>query len=407
MLLKLAWRNLWRNKRRSLLTLAAVLFATMVSVAMRGFQIGTYAVNIRYAARLFSGYLQIQKKGYQENPSLHKSFYLNDSLKNLLNSAPHVLGYAPRISGNGLISFRNNSQGAVIIGFSPKAERKTSTFMQRVKDGKFFTDENSYSVVVGYKLLENLQAEIGDTVVILAQGYDGSMGNMKFNIVGTSRFGNAQMDQMAVFMSLPAADELLAMYGKINFVAINLESLDDIPETKEFLANRLPQKDLVVLDWEEVMPDMKQSIELDNIGGMLDLGILIIIVAFGILNTVLMSVTERFKEFGISLSLGMPQSKLVLTVLIETFLLAFLGIALGDLFAYGINYYFTVHPIYFGSELQKIYEIYGFLPMMKSTLRFSVFFNSSVIILIASFIAAIYPAYKVYKLEPLKGIRYT
>ncbi len=407
MLAKLSWRNIWRNKRRSILTLFAIVFATMVSVAMRGFQKGTYAVNIKYAARLFSGYLQIQKNGFQENPSLRKSFYVTNSLKKILNSTPELLGYAPRITGNGLISFKNSSQGAFIIGVSPKDEKNTSTFMKRIKEGKFFKSKNSYDIVVGFKLLKNLKAKIGDTVVVLAQGFDGSMGNLKFKIIGTARFGNPQLDGMAVFMGRDAADELLAMYGRVTMIAINLKSLNDIPDAKEYLAQNLPDKSLKVLDWSEVMPDMKQSIELDNIGGILDLAILIIIVAFGILNTVLMSVTERFKEFGISLSIGMPNEKLVLIVLIETGFLALLGILIGDILAYGVNYYFMVNPIHFGAEMKKLYEIYGFLPVMQSTLKFSIFFNSSLIILIASVIAAIYPAYKVYKLEPLKGIRYT
>ena len=407
MLAKLAWRNLWRNKRRSILTLLAIIFATMISVAMRGFQKGTYAVNIKYAAKLFSGYLQIQQKGFQENPSLRKSFYFTDSLEALLRKAPEIIGFAPRITGNGLISYKNNSYGAFIVGVSPSSEAKTSTFMQRIKEGKFFSNETSYDAVVGFKLLKNLHAKIGDTVVVLAQGFDGSMGNLKFRIVGSSRFGNPQLDEMSVFMGRAAADELLAMYGRINSIAINLKSLSDIPGVKEFLAKRLPQKNLRVLDWSEVLPDLKQSIQLDNIGGMLDLFILILIVAFGILNTVLMSVTERFKEFGISLSIGMPQTKLVLLVLIETAFLALLGIVLGDVFGYGVNYYFTLNPIHFGSELKKLYEIYGFLPVMQSTLNFEIFLHSSIVILIASVVAAIYPAYKVYRLEPLKGIRYT
>jgi len=405
-LLKLAWRNIWRNKRRSFLTLAAIVFATTISIAMRGFQKGTYAVNIKYAARLFSGYLQIQQKGFQENPSLRKSFFFTDSLKQILGNNKKIIGFAPRIYGNGLVSYKNNSYGAFIIGVSPSAEKFTSTFMQRIKEGKFFNKEKTYDVVVGFKLLNNLHANVGDTIVVLAQGLDGSMGNLKFIIAGSSRFGNPQLDRMAVFMGLSAANELLAMYGRINLIAINLKSLSDISDVKEYLKARLPDN-LVPLDWAEVMPDLKESIQLDNIGGMLDLFILILIVAFGILNTVLMSVTERFKEFGISLSMGMPQSKLALLVLIETILLALTGILAGNVLGYGINYYFTVNPIHFGSELKKLYEIYGFLPVMQSTLNTEIFFHSSIVILIASVSAALYPLYKVYKLEPLKGIRYT
>ena len=155
------------------------------------------------------------------------------------------------------------------------------------------------------------------------------------------------------------------------------------------------------------MPDFKQSIELDNISGILMLTILIIIVAFGILNTVLMSVMERFNEFGITLSIGMPQVKLVYLVFIETFFITLLGLALGNLIGWGINYYLIQNPIQFGTEIGKIYEEYGFLPIIVSTLDPWIFINTTLSILGISILACFYPAYKVFKLEPLKGIRYT
>ncbi len=155
------------------------------------------------------------------------------------------------------------------------------------------------------------------------------------------------------------------------------------------------------------MPDFKQSIELDNVSGILTLSILIIIVAFGILNTVLMSVMERFNEFGISLSIGMPQVKLVYLVFIETFFISMLGLLLGNIIGWGINYYIVLHPIQFGSEIGKIYEEYGFLPMIESSLDPMIFVNTTLSILGISILACFYPAYKVFKLEPLKGIRYT
>ncbi|RMF57000.1 MAG: FtsX-like permease family protein, partial [Calditrichaeota bacterium] len=133
----------------------------------------------------------------------------------------------------------------------------------------------------------------------------------------------------------------------------------------------------------------------------------VIVVAFGILNTMLMSVTERFREFGIVLSLGMPNRKLVIMVLWETFFIVVLGLILGNLLAAGINYYIVQHPIVFSGGFAELYEEYGFLPRLESTLRWSIFFNNNIAILFISLLAIIYPAYKVYKLEPLKGIRYT
>ena len=155
------------------------------------------------------------------------------------------------------------------------------------------------------------------------------------------------------------------------------------------------------------MPDFKQSIDLDNISGMMMLIVLIVIVAFGILNTVLMSVTERFNEFGVTLSIGIPQMKLVMLIFIETVFITIIGIIIGDIIGWGINYYILHNPIEFGGEMAPLMEEFGWLPRMESSVDFWIFLNNSILILVVSILAWIIPAYKVYKLEPLKGIRYT
>ena len=163
----------------------------------------------------------------------------------------------------------------------------------------------------------------------------------------------------------------------------------------------------VVLTWQEVMPELEQFISLDNISGIFFLLILVVIVAFGILNTVLMSVTERFKEFGVTLAIGMQQIKLVVLILLETIFLAIIGIVIGDIIGYGINAYLIANPIVFGGDMAALYEEYGFLPIMKSSLDVMIFINISISVFIVSILASIYPAVKTYRLEPLKGIRYT
>ena len=198
LILKLAWRNIWRNKRRSLLTLAAISFATFASIAMRGMQHGTYAVNIENAVKISSGYLQIQKPGYLNSPSLNKSFGNIKAIENKLDSLKIIKGYTPRINADGLISYKDNSFGAAIFGIDPSTEKNVTTFMNRIKDGRFFTSDTSSNIVIGYKLLENLKAEIGDEVVILSQGADGSMGNLKFKIIGTIKTGAAELDAMGI-----------------------------------------------------------------------------------------------------------------------------------------------------------------------------------------------------------------
>jgi ABC-type lipoprotein release transport system permease subunit len=407
LLLKLAWRNIWRNKRRLLLTLLAIAFATFATLAMRGMQIGTYAVNINNSVQMFSGYMQVQREGYQKNPSLRLNYVLDKPLTDKFNSVSQIKAYTPRVYGDGLISFKDNSFGTAIFGIDPQKEKNVTNILNRVKEGKFFSSDTTNEIVLGYKLLENLKAKVGDEVVILSQGYDGSLANMKFKISGTVKMGSSEIDGMAVFMGLSKSQDFLALSNRIHAIVINTEGLDEIVPVKEELTKKLNSKELSVLSWDEVMPDFKQSIEFDNISGIMYLLILIIIVAFGILNTVLMSVVERFNEFGISLSIGMPQIKLVYLVFIETFFITAMGLLLGNIIGWGINYYFMGNPIQVGRDLGNLYEEFGFLPIIVSSLDPMIFINTTLTILAVSAAVCFYPAYKVYKLEPLKGIRYT
>ncbi len=407
MLLKLAWRNIWRNKRRSLLTLGAVVFATLMAIAMRGIQKGTYALNIRTVVELFSGYLQIQKKGYQENPSLNSSFKYNEALRSKLNSTSEITGYTPRVYADGLISLKDVSLGTAIIGINPQREKEVATYHKDIDKGEFLNSDSSNNIIVGYKMLKNLDAKIGDEVVLLSQGYDGSLGNQKFKIVGTMKMGVSEMDAGAVFVGIKTLQYMLGMGNLVNVVAIKTTNLDEARDAQKIIDAKIKNKDLTVLSWDEFNPELKQTIQLDNVSGILFLGILIVIVAFGILNTVLMSVTERFREFGVILSIGMPQKKLVYLVFIETIMITLVGMIIGDIFGFIVNYYIVLNPISLGEGYKALLQEYHFVPQLESSVRFSIFLNVSFSIIIISVLSCLYPIYKVFKLEPLKGIRYT
>ncbi len=407
LLFTLAARNLWRNSRRTIITILAVMFATLFSIAMRGVQLGTYEENISYALGLFSGYIQIQAPGFQDNPSLHKTFRIDSTITRALSAMPEITGWTPRIYADGLVSFRSNSLGAAMFGVDPDREREVSTLQKKIHEGRFLLTDTSADVVLGQTLMENLKAAIGDTLVILGQGYDGTLGNALFRIAGTVKTGSPEFDAMGVFIGLSRLRSLLEMGDRIHVIAVSLSSIYDVPTVTDRLRASLDTSEVTVLPWQQVMPDLKQSIDLDNISGMIFLGILIVVVAFGILNTVLMSVTERFREFGVLLSLGMPQTTLVIIVFLETVIITLVGIILGNILAAGVNYYLIVHPIEFSGDYAAMMEQYGFLPSIRSSLKLSSFFNTSISVVIIALLSTIYPLYRTYKLEPLKGIRYT
>jgi putative ABC transport system permease protein len=415
LIIKLAWRNIWRNRKRSLLTIAAITFALLLTNFMRGQQIGTYAKNITLAVNVFSGYLQLQHKKFQDNPSLRKSIVYSDDLKQDLNSISEVKSFTPRIYSFGLLGYKDNSVGAALFGLDPDSEKTVTNLNTKVIEGEFLRDEAIWDIVVGHKMLKNLGAQIGDTIVILSNGFDGSMGNEKFRIGGISRMGTTEFDNASVFMHFKAAQHLLSMGRKVSVVAFSLnepeqiniakQRIDSLVNTKEYA-----DQDLRVLDWGEVMPSFKQSIDFDNISGLIFMGLLILVVAFGIVNTILMSVTERFKEFGVMLAIGTHHSKLVYIVFWETVLLTVYGLIFGTILGFIANYLVYLNPIPLSVFMEggdDLVADFGFEPYMYASIDTMIFVNNIIIISIASMLAFIYPAFKILKLEALKGLRYS
>jgi putative ABC transport system permease protein len=407
LLLTLAWRNLWRNKRRTLITISAVVFATWLVISMRGLQLGTYEHNITFSLELFAGYVQLQHPDYRDNPSLQKYFRFDDAMRGMLDGDERVRGHAPRLYADGLLSFGDNSQGSGIFGIDPDAEQNVTRVVQQLKEGRMISSSDAPEIVVGQTMLANLRASVGNEIVVLAQGYDGSLGNAKFRIVGTVKTGLSDFDRSAVFMGIGALQELVSMQGKVSVVAIALRDLQDVGDVAEEMNAGLDTAAVRALPWDEVMADFKQGIDMDNYSSIMLLGILLVIVAFGILNTVLMSVTERFREFGILLAVGTPQRMLVGLVFIETVIITLLGISIGNILGLGVNWYFYVQPITFTGEFAAMYDEYGFLPVLRSVVRTSSFVNSSLSVLLISLLSVLYPLRRVARLEALKGIRYT
>ncbi|MCU0454104.1 MAG: FtsX-like permease family protein [Bacteroidetes bacterium] len=410
LLLKLAWRNIWRNRRRSILTILAVIFASFLSLLQRGLATGTWEVNVRNTVEMVAGYLQVQRTGYQDNPSLTKSLAYPATLRSILQQTDGVSGFAPRIQGDGLVSFRDRSSGVLLMGLDPEAEQRVSRFHRRVIEGRYLSTGAQDEVVVGTTLLTNLGARVGDTIVVLAQGYDGVLGNLKFRVVGSIRMGVQSFDAGTILMTVGAAQELLAMEGRVSVVAISIDDLNELEEVRTRLQGGIdsaPIGQTSVLTWDEVMPDLAQAMAFDRIGDYFFMVVLIVIVTFGILNTVLMSVTERFREFGVSLAVGMRPFQLVVQVLVESFYMIAIGIVTGSSLGYAINAYVKAHPIIFSGDFEDIYAQYGFLPQMVGSTELWVLGQVVAVIAVASLLSLIYPLYRVARLEPLKGIRHT
>lgn len=369
LLVRLAWRSLWRNWRRSIIAMAAVIFAITLSIVQRGIQYGTYAETIKTAVRVSTGYIQIQKIGYNKYPTLQKSFELTPKIVDAIKAISQIDGSSPRIQTDALLSCHDQSLGVMLMGIAPKTESLVTDFQKKVNSGHFLStnsaDKNNGvpEIVVGYKLLEDLDAKVGDSVVVLAQDFGGVLGNMFVRIVGTFKTGSDEFDRMGAFMDISDVQEFLAMEHRVNAIAISVRNQDDVEKTADELSEvfsldaHQPSSEkpmgLAALPWQQLLPQLKQTIELDNSSGALFIVILLFVVGFGILNTVLMSITERFREYGAMLSLGMSQRKLVVAVALEIFFMLVIGFIIGNGIGVAINSYFVQHPITLGGDAAK------------------------------------------------------
>ncbi len=410
LLITLAWRNIWRNRRRSILTILAIVFASFLSLLQRGLATGTWEFNVRNTVEMYAGYLQVQRTGYQDNPSLAKSVRYPATLRSILSQTVGIKGFAPRIQADGLVSYRERSTGVLMMGLEPDAEQQVSRFHRRIVEGRYLSTKAKDEVIVGSTLLSNLGAKVGDTLVVLAQGFDGVLGNLKFRVVGSIRMGVQSFDGGTVLMTVGAAQELLAMEDRVSVVAIAIDDIDELEDVRQRLQEGIATAEIAqtsILSWSEVMPDLAQAMAFDRIGDYFFMFILIVIITFGILNTVLMSVTERFREFGVTLAVGMQPARLVLQVLIESVVMVVIGIATGTTLGYAVNAYVERHPIIFTGDFEEIYAQYGFLPQMVGSTEFWVLGQVVAVIGVVSLLSLIYPLYRVARLEPLKGIRHT
>ena len=401
---KMAWRNVWRNKRRTLLTVAAIAFAVAISVFMRGLQMGTYEQMIKNVIRINTGYLQIHKNGFWDNRTLRYTFKPNQHLSEILSGQAHITSFAQRVEADGLASAEENTNGVLIIGVDPQAE--ATTLKEKIKKGEFLSEEILEGTLIGEGLAKNLNTDLGGEITLLVQGFDGSLGAGVYNVEGIFRTGDPGLDRSVVFLHLTAAQELFWLGDRISQILVFVDDISNLKEVTQNLRAGLDTDTYEVMPWDELMPELVQLIAFDNASGQLFLMLLIIVVAFGILNTVLMSVFERVKEFGVMLALGMKPKKIVGLVFIESTLLALIGVIIGNLIGFGLNLYFSYHPISLSESLAQVMEEFGFTAKFFVKPTFSTFLEVTIAVFVVSLIMTIYPTIKATRFRPVEALRH-
>lgn len=467
-LVKMAWRNLWRNKRRTLITAASIFFAVFFAVIMRSIQLGTYGHMINQSIEKFSGFLQIQNPDYFDDPSLDNALAYTNEIENIVNANNGIACAAPRIESFVLASTGTQSKGVIITGFDPEKEQFVSNpehmlakfkltpdrvtkilseitlekkqkelliFNQNklyhdldrlaldlaLKPDEFksyhkvfkkytsqkgeFLKKNDKGVLVSSRLATFLKAKVGDSIVLMGQGQYGVTAAGLFPIRGIVRVPSPDLDNKLIYMELETAQNFFGMPGMLTSVVMNLKEKDAMLEVQAQLNAELPNESYIVKNWEEVNPTLKQQIEGDDKSGQMFLGILYFIIFFGIFGTVMMMIAERKREFGVLVAIGMRKAKLAVVVVYEMIFIGMLGTAVGLLAASPLVYAFYRNPIHMTGESAKMYEDYGFEAIMPTAPVDSYFAAQALIILLMVIVACYIPLQRIRKMKVMNALR--
>lgn len=403
--IKLAWRNIWRNKRRTIITTLSIVVAVLLAAVTRSMQEGQYDNMLENTVGTFTGYIQIQQPEYQDTPTLENSLAATDSLYNIIENQNSVTSIIPRIESYALAATTEQSRPALIMGIDVEAEKELSKPQTRLEAGSYFESNSERAAVIGKDLMQRLDAQIGDSLVLIGQGYHGMNATGLYPIKGTVGFPNPEMNNSLVYLPMETAQYFFSADNRLTSIALTIDDPRNIEETVSTLQENLSPGDYEVLGWQQLMPELEQAIQADRGSGIIILLVLYMVVGFGILGTVLMMITERSYEFGVMLSVGTPRKTLAQILSLEVLIMSLLGAAIGILLSIPVAWYFNLNPIDLSGAMASAVEQYNMTPELQFSVAPDIFISQAIIVFVITLIFSVIPILKAAKLNPVEAMR--
>ena len=406
MIFKIAWRNIYRNKKRSLITITSVFAALFLIILMRALQFGFYDKLIETVVESYAGYVEIHADGFWDNQSLDNSMQVDQQLLDDIQSVEGVENIVQRLQTFSLISVGEKTKGGVINGINLSEEQKITDWNKKMVSGSFDLRDNE--IIIAKGIAEFFDISENDTLILYGQGYRGMMAAGKYPVKGVIDLKNPDLNKIGLFMTMKTVRNYVSSDEISTHIIIGKEKYYDEGKIVEDLGLILSD-DYEVMTWKETLPEIEQTITADSAGGLIMAFILYVIVVFGMFGTVLMMTEERKYEFGVLISIGMSRIRLFGIILVETIVLSMAGVVLAVMFTYPISIYYNINPIdmaiLMGDGAVQMIEEMGFSPMIPMSISWDIPLSHSLVIFIFSLLISIYPAIKISKLNPVKSMK--
>jgi len=402
---RLAWRNIWRQKRRTFITASAIAAVMLLSLFMRSMQEGSYAQNLDNATRFYSGYLQLQEPEYSENQSIDKLLPADDAFIQKIWKIDGLTTALPRLESFALGAAGDKSKGVMVMGVNPKAEDAYSGLSDRLKEGRYFENDNEKSILVGSKLADYYGLKIGSEFVLYGQGYHGTTAAGLYTVAGILSYPNQQMDARIVYLPLKTAQAFYHTGNRVSAWVLHGKDVKHIPELEKSARQQMDDN-VKVRNWAEISPELAQQIGLDRAGGIFLMVVLYGVVGFGLFATIVMMTLERQREFAVMLATGMLRRKVQFLMMLESFFIALTGIVMGLVITTPVLLWFYYHPIQMTGDLAMTMEEMGFEPIIPFSLAPELFIGQLLIVVFMLFLCTFYPFARIMKLriaESMKG----
>jgi ABC-type lipoprotein release transport system permease subunit len=397
--LRLAWRNLGRNRRRSLITGAAIAFALFFAVILRSLQLGVYNHMVATVVGSMSGYVQVSDTAYWPSQNLDYALYEDPAWLEELRADGDVASAYPRLQGFSLVTLGEQSGVAQWIGISSE-EAEDPLWKARLASGSW--NPAPGSVWLGRRLAEQLRAAVGDTVVAMGQGFQGSMAGASWVVAGTLNMGNPELEKRSAVLGLADAQEFAGAYGMWSYVQVTPRRTELSHDPTAELGARHPLDGARFLGWQTRMPELIQAIQADSSGGRVILFILYVVIGFGLLGTMIMLANERQREFAMQLAMGMRRGLLAGIVFVEVLILSLTGAAVGAVLGRVAVLILDRFPLRLQGDVAAAMEQQGWEPILPPSLDGSITLTHAGIIVLIALLAAAWPLRTVFKTSPVQ-----
>lgn len=401
--LKIAWRNLWRNKKRTLITVASIFFGVLLSTLMSSMQEGSYGSMVDNVVKFYSGYLQVQNEEYWDKKTINNTFTPTMDLYEKIEGTKGVTNFSPRLESFALASSHEITRGSILFGIVPEEEEKVTGVSKWLSEGKYLKNNDS-GILIASGLADYMKIQVNDTLVLLGQGYHGVSAAGKYPVRGIIKLPNPDLNRQVIYMELNNAQEFFSADNLITSLVVMVEDPYALPHADRVLKKEIssPYK---VMTWDEMQPEIVQMIEADRSGAVVMKGVLYIIIGFGILGTITMMLSERLREMGVMVAIGMQRVKLGIILFYETILIGLVGVITGFIASIPVISYMVNNPVELTGDAAKTMIDMGIEPYMYFSWLPSVFYNQVITVFVITALIGILPLVRTFRLNVSQALR--